>query len=299
MNWQKIRPLIIAFLTAFLIIIVTGVAVANDANNNQIFKMGTDVIVSSEKVITDAVAIGGNVTILNEGQITSDAVAIGGDIILKPNARVGGDAVAIGGQIVKEEGAMVGGSEVVVLSNAGVLLDRFGLFGTLYLTNVLFYLISLTIVLAFGVFLLLLLPGHIKSIAATMHQHPFKSGMYGLGSIVTIVLFTSLFGGSIFGFVLIPIVNLAFTIAGLLGAIATGLWIGTKILPRREVAFVPFLVGMLILALICLVPVAGGLIILMLELFGLGGVLLSRVGTVQPETIRKQFDQLEGEGAAI
>lgn len=294
MSWRKIKTLIFAFMAAFLLILITGVAVAQNENDIQIFKMGTDVTVLEKQVMTDAVAIGGNVTILNEGQVTNDAVAIGGDVVLKPNAQVGGDAVAIGGQIIKEPGAMVGGSEVVMFSNAGVLLDRFGLFGTLYLTNVLFSLTSLIIICAFGIFLLLLLPGHIKSITATMHQHPFQSGMWGLGGIVGITLFVALFGGSVFGFLLIPIANLAFAVAGLLGAIATGLWIGKKVLSRREKAVIPFLVGILILAVISLIPIAGGLIILMLNLFGFGAVLLSRVGTVQPETIRKQFDQLEG-----
>lgn len=51
---------------------------------------------------------------------------------------------------------------------------------------------------------------------------------------------------------------------------------------------------MLILAIISLIPIAGGLIILMLDLFSFGAVLLSRVGTVQPETIHKRFDRLEG-----
>ncbi len=295
MSWRKIKPLILAILAAFVVIFVGGIAVANNENNIHIFKMGTDVTVPEQQVMTDAVAIGGDVTILDEGQVTEDAVAIGGDVILKPNARVGGDAVAIGGQIIKEEGAMVGGSEVVMFSNAKVLLDRFGLFGTLYFTNVLFSLISLIVVLAFGVFLLLLLPGHIQTITATMHQHPFKSGMWGLGGIVGITLFIALFVGSIFGFLLIPIANLAFAVAGLLGAIVTGLWIGKKVFPRRETAnFLPFSVGMLILAGISLIPIAGGLIILMLNLFGFGAVLLSRVGTLQPETIHKRFDQLEG-----
>ncbi len=294
MSWRKIRPLILAVLAAFLVICVSGIAIANRENEIHIFKMGTDVIVPEQQVMTDAVAIGGDVTILNEGQVTNDAVAIGGDVILKPNASVGRDAVAIGGEIVKEEGAMVGGSEVVMFSNAKVLFERFGLWGTLYLTNALFSLISLIVVFVFGIFLLLLLPGHIHSITATMQQHPFKSGMFGLGGIVAITLFSALFAGSVFGFLLIPIINLAFAVAGLLGAIAAGVWVGRKILPRREVAFIPFLVGMLILAVISLIPIAGGLIILMLNLFGFGAVLLSRVGTVQPETIQKRFDQLEG-----
>ena len=294
MNWQKIKPLILAFLGAFLVIVITGVAVANNENDITIFKMGTDVTVPAGEVISDAVAIGGDVTILNEGQVTNDAVAIGGDLMLKPNSRVRGDAVAIGGQIFKEEGARVDGSEVAMFSNAKVLFDRFGLLGTLYLINALFSLISLIVIFIFGVFLLLLLPGHIHSITATMHQHPFKSGMWGLGGIVAITLFVALFAGSVFGFLLIPIVNLAFAVAGLLGAIATGLWIGKKILPRRELPFIPFLLGMVILAVISLIPLAGGLMILMLNLFGFGAVLLSRVGTVQPETIEKRFDRLEG-----
>ncbi|MDJ0589924.1 MAG: hypothetical protein QNJ72_07995 [Pleurocapsa sp. MO_226.B13] len=294
MNWRKIRILILAFLATFLLVLVTGVAVAENEADVQIIKMGADVTVAEKQVMTDAVAIGGDVTVLNEGRIANDAVAIGGNIVLKENARVDGDAVTIGGEIIKESGAMVGGDEVVVFSNAKVLFDRFGLLGTVYLTNVLFSLISLVVILAFGVFLLLLLPGHIKSITATMHQHPFKSGIWGLGGIVGITLFIALFAGSIFGFLLIPVANLAFAVAGLLGAIATGLWIGKKVLPSGDKAFIPFLVGMLILGIIGLIPLAGGLIILMLNLFGFGAVLLSRVGTVQPETIKKQFDQLEG-----
>lgn len=293
MNWRSLRTLVLAFLAAFLLILITGVAVAQN-EEIQIFKIGTDVTVLEKQVMTDAVAIGGNVNILDEGQVTNDAVAIGGDVILKPNARVGGDAVALGGQILKEPGAIVGGDEVVIFSNAGVLIDRFGLVGTLYLTNAVFSLASLVVILAFGVFLLLLLPSHIKTIAATMHQHPFKSGMWGLGGIVAIMLFAALFAGSVFGFVLIPVANLAFVVAGLLGAIATGLWVGKKVMSRRDKAFIPFLVGMLILAVISLIPLAGGLIILMLDLFGFGAVLLSRVGTVQPDTIPKKFDQLEG-----
>ncbi len=294
MSWRKMRPIILAMLAAFLVICVSGIAIANGDNEIHIFKMGTDVTVPEQQVMTDAVAIGGDVTILDQGQVTNDAVAIGGDVILKPNASVGGDAVAIGGQIVKEEGAMVDGSEVAIFSNTKVLFERFGLWGTLYLINTFFSLISLIVVLTFGVFLLLLLPGHIQSITATMKQHPFKSGMFGLGGIAVITLFSALFAGSVFGFLLIPITNLAFAVAGLLGAIATGLWVGRKILPRREVALIPFLVGMFILVVISLIPLAGGLIILMLDLFGFGAVLLSRVGTVQPEMIQKRFDQLEG-----
>ncbi len=90
MSWRKIKPLILAILAAFVVIFVGGIAVANSENNIHIFKMGTDVTVPEKQVMTDAVAIGGDVTIFDEGQVTNDAVAIGGDVILKPNASVGG-----------------------------------------------------------------------------------------------------------------------------------------------------------------------------------------------------------------
>ena len=294
MNWQTIKLIMLALLAAFLVIFIGGVAVANNESDITIFKMGTDVIVPAKQVITDAVAIDANVTILDEGQVINDAVAIGGDVILKPNASVGGDAVAIGGQIFKEEGAIVGGSEVAMFSNAQILFDRFGLLGTLYLTNLLFWLISLTVVFILGIFLLLLLPDHIQTITATLGEYPFKSAMWGLVGMVAITLFTALFSGSVFGFLLIPIVNLALVVAGMVGAIATSSWIGKKILPHKEAVFIPFFLGMLILAIISFIPVVGGLIILMLNLFGFGAVLLSRVGTVQSKITQQPFGQLEG-----
>lgn len=293
MNWQRVKKLILFFIAAFLVIMITGVAVAQNDSDVQIFEMGANVTIAERQVMTDVVAVGGNVTLLEGGQVTQDAIAIGGDVILKPNARVGGDAVAIGGQIIKEPSATVGGDEVVLFSNAEVLFDRFGLFGTFYLANALFSLAFSLVIFAFGVFLLLLFPGHLQSIAATMQQRPFKSVLWGLGSIVAIVLSTALFAGSVFGFLLISLANLAFTIAGLLGAIAIALWIGQRIFARREKPFVPFIVGMLILTIISLIPIAGGLIVLMLNLFGLGAVLLSRVGTVQPKIVKEKFEPLE------
>jgi hypothetical protein len=292
MSWQRIKKLILAFIATFLLILISGVAVDRSDRDLSIFQMGTDVIVAEKRIMTDAVAIGGNVTILNEGQVTNDAVAIGGDVILKPDARVGGDAVTIGGQIIKESGAIIEGDEVVIFSNAGAFIDRFGLFGALYAIAALFTLGTFIVILACGVCLLMLLPERLQSITATMFEYSFKSGVWGLGGIVTIILFTTLFAGSIFGFLLIPIVNLVFVLLALLGAIATALWIGKKILPRQK-QFIPFLIGMLVLAVISLIPIAGGLIVLMLALFGFGAVLLSRVGTIQPESMEKRSEQLD------
>lgn len=296
MNRKQIRLLIITLLSTLVVIFASGIAVANNGPQiRDVIRMDTDIVVVENQTVTNAVAIGGSVSILSGGRVQGNVVAIGGDVNLADNARVDGDVVAIAGQVLTEEGARIGGSEVVLFSNVRVLFDRFGIFGTIYLINTAISLLLLLIIFVFGVFLLWLLPGHLQTITATINQHPFKSGMWGLGGIVAVSLFVTLFAGSIVGVLLIPIVQLAFAVVGLLGSVVMGLWVGNKILPpRNSISFKQFLVGMLILALINLLPVAGGLILLMLNLFGLGAVLLSRVGTVEPETIRKRFDQREG-----
>jgi hypothetical protein len=83
------------------------------------------VTVDEGRVVKDAVAIGGSVTVHSGGRVTGNAVAIGGDVHLKANAHVEGDTVAIGGEILKEEGASLGGSEVAILSGAKHLLPAF------------------------------------------------------------------------------------------------------------------------------------------------------------------------------
>ncbi|MGQ4647840.1 hypothetical protein [Lyngbya aestuarii] len=295
MKWKKFRPFILGLLSTILILL-SGVSFAvAEVYARDFVKIGSDVAVTENQVVNDAVAIGGSVTLFTGGQTRGDAVAIGGDVILESNALIDGDAVAIGGKVFKKEGARIGGDTVEIFSGAKVFLGKFGLFGTIYLVNLLFYLFFLLLVLAFGIFLILLLPGHLHSISLTISQHPFKSAVWGLGGIVASVLCILLISGSILGMVLVPLINLAVLVTGLLGCTGTSLWIGGKIYSARGSSRIKeFLVGMLLLALISLIPLVGGLIILMVNIFGFGAALLSRFGTTQPEIIDKKFDQLEG-----
>ena len=81
MNWGEIRLRILACLVAYLIIFTNAVAVAENESEIQIFKTNTDVFVPEQQVFTDAVAVGSNITILDEARITNDTVAIGEEII--------------------------------------------------------------------------------------------------------------------------------------------------------------------------------------------------------------------------
>ena len=142
----------------------------------------------------DAVAIGGSVTVLSGGRVTGDAVAIGGDVNLKANARVEGHAVAIGGEILKEEEASVGGDEVAILSGAKGIVPAFWkwslldiLYGS-YLASLIFHILVVLSIAALGILLLLFLPGPLQIISSTIRQSTLKSGGWGVGSILAILL---------------------------------------------------------------------------------------------------------------
>lgn len=272
------------------LLLLSGVTfAANDLQGSDMVRIGNDVTVEEGRVVKDAVAIGGSVTVLSGGRVMGNAVAIGGDVNLKANARVEGDAVAIGGEILKEEGASVGKNEVAILSGAKGILPAFWKWSPLdflyrsYLASLILHILVVMVIAALGVFLLLFLPDSLQIISSTIRQSALKSGGWGVGSILAIVLLLVFTTGSLLGIVLVPVLVIAVAVVGILGCVATGLFVGERTFsPSAGSLIRPFLVGMLILAVIGLFPLVGGLVFLVANLFGFGAVLVSRFGTVQP-----------------
>lgn len=295
MNWKTMRPLLWAFLSAF-VVLWSGFALGSENTAFvDVVRIGSDVTVTENQVAKDAVAIGGSVTLLEGGQVTGDAVAIGGNVNLAPNARVDQDAVAIFGEVQAESGASIGGNQVAILGGMQTLIQRFGIFGTFYFINIAFYLLTLVFVILCGIFLLLVLPTRVQTIASTINQQPFKSATWGLGSLIAAAIVSVLVAGSLLGFLLIPLIHLAVAIFGLVGCTGLSLLIGQKLWSAQSAARGrSFLLGVLILGVISLIPLVGGLIVLLVNLFGFGAVLLSRFGTVQPEITERGTEQIEG-----
>jgi hypothetical protein len=262
---------------------------ANDLQVSDMVRIGDDVTVEEGRVVKDAVAIGGSVTVLSGGRVMKNAVAIGGDVNLKANARVEGDAVAIGGAIHKEEGASVGGNEVAILSGAKGILPAFWKWSLLdflyrsYLASLILHILVVLVIAALGILLLLFLPGPLQMISSTIKQSALKSGGWGVGSILAIGLLLVFTTGSLLGIVLVPVLVVAVAVVGVLGCVGTGLFVGERTFSASAGSSMrPFLVGMLILAAIGLVPIVGGVVFLVANLFGFGAVLVSRFGSVQP-----------------
>jgi hypothetical protein len=285
MIWKQSRQLILVLLSFLMVIFLSGTALAQKyENNNDLVRFGGDLTVSQKQVVKDATAIWGSVTVLPSARVTGDAVAIGGDVVLKKGASVDGDAVALGGEVIRAAGTQIGGDIVTgsqEVKNTIYLFRRWGIQGVLariYLFGAGFHLLAMLAIAVLGVLLFLLIPNLLPTIASTINQTPLKSGAWGLGGAIALILLSILISGSILGMLVLPVVNLAALIAGLLGTASMGLLIGQKTLTASERKPIPqFLVGSLILALIGLIPLIGGLFLLVVNIFGFGAVLASQL----------------------
>jgi len=281
--------LAIVIVTLALGLLCATTFAANDLQGSDMVRIGGDVTVDEGRVVKDAVAIGGSVTVHSGGCVTGNAVAIGGDVHLKANAHVEGDTVAIGGDILKAEGASLGGSEVAILSGAKHLLPVFWkwslldiLYGS-YLASLMLHILVVLVIAALGVLLLLFVPGPLQIISSTIRQSALKSAGWGVGSIVVISLLLIITAGSLLGILLVPVLVVAVAVVAVLGCVALRLFVGERTVSASGGSLMkPFLVGMLILAAIGLVPLVGGFVFLVANLFGVGAVLVSRFGLGQP-----------------
>lgn len=312
MSYKTVKLLIISLLSAFLVLI-TNVAMSaentdvkilapntapQEAEVSTVVNDGNNLIIAENQVVKkDALVIGGSLIVREGAKIRGNAMAVGGNVILQNNAIVDGDTVAVGGKVIKGEGVSIGGDIVEILGgvnqiigeNTATLRQRFGIFGSFYLIILLGCLFLLLVIFAVGLFLILLLPTHLQKISTTIAQQPFKSGVWGLTGIITVYLLTGLLAGSLFGLITIPLLNIVFALAALLGCTATSLSIGKKIKASGG-AIQHFFIGILIFIPIALIPLAGASIVLMVNIFGFGAVLLSKFGTIELDIIDNTYE---------
>jgi hypothetical protein len=247
-------------------------------NNSNIIRMGGDVAVAPRQTVENAHAIGGDVTIGEGARVTKTAIAIDGDVILEKNARVDGDVYAVGGEIITEQGATIGGASGTALDNG-----RWGTYGHRrrgignffrYIFHTGFHIFNVAVVAILGVLLLLWRPNFLLNLAATVREYPLQCGLWGLGGLFAAILLIIFLAISLIGIPLLPLVGLGVTVAVILGNLGVALWVGQRIFTGKErTTMQEFLIGMLILGLIGLIPVLGGLVLSMVNIFGLGALI--------------------------
>jgi len=255
-------------------------AAAAQAKESSIVKIGDNVEIARGQVVDDAVAIGGSVTVY--GRVRGDAVAVGGSVHLKDYGRVGGDAVAVGGSVIKDPTAAVSGSiNEVGLAGMGPM---FGMVGNQGLCGwTIFSLLSFIGYLGLVAILVALFPNQLARVSSLVESKKMRTFLWGVLAAFLFVPVIILLAVSIAGIVLIPVWIVVFGTGALFGYIAAAQFIGRKVLKafklNLKTAMAETLVGVLILALVGLVPVVGFVIKAVVSCMGLGGVALTWFGT--------------------
>ena len=282
---MKYKQLILIF-TATLCVLFAGNALAQtdiNINNTNLIRFGGSVIVLEKQVVENAISFGGNVTISPNAKVVDTAIAFGGDVLLQKGARVEGDAYSFGGKIVQEPGAIVGGTSETFNNDNGMMDNRGrhrNSFFVNYFFSTIFRICAAIFAGILGLILLQTNPQFIPNLATKLRQHTGLAALWGIGTIVSFAVATVFLAITIIGIPLIPLLILTVAITALVGSLGVALFVGQSLVRNRNWSLPQqFLVGLLTLSVLSLIPFFGGLVVLLINLFGLGIVLLSQFRT--------------------
>ena len=269
---------------SLVLALVFGFRSLAGAEGRTIVKFGSDLVIEEGMRVRDAVVIGGHITV--NGVVEHDVVAVAGSVMLGSEAVVGRNAVSVGGTIDRAEGAEVQGDivEVNIPGLASALTAAFwsnweGLRWALTIISFIAFLGFL----ALALLTVALLPKPVGLISSAVENHTLKVGLWGILAMALIVPLAILLAVSVVGIVLIPLYVFLVVCAFLTGYIAVARLIGNKITialktPDRPMLWETFW-GLIVLWAIGWVPIVGWLVKGLSALLGLGGVIVSLLGT--------------------
>ncbi|WP_341738614.1 hypothetical protein [Microcoleus sp. CAWBG640] len=286
MKWQQ---LILAFI-ATICLIFAGNALAQtdiNLNNTNLIRFGGSVTVPENQVVENAIAFGGSVTVSSKAKVLDTAIAFGGDVIMKQGARVEGDAYSFGGKILQEPGAIVGGERATFSDRHGMMYgsDRGkSSFFVHYFFSAIFRACSAVVAAILGLIILHTSPQFLPSLATKLRQHPGLTALWGIGAIVSFVFAGVFLALTLIGIPLIPILSLTAVMTALVGSLGVTLFVGQALVSKGDRSLQQqFLIGLAILTVLTLIPFFGGLVVCLVNLFGLGALLLWQFGREKPQ----------------
>jgi len=269
------RPLLIVML-ALCWLLPAASASAADTSNDRIVVVGS-VLVDRDQTAGDVVVVDGDVTI--RGTVTGDVVAVDGDVTIRGTVK--GDVVTVAGRATLGRRADVGGDLVYADkkpvqtpgSKVGGKVQKFDV-GDAGILGAIGLLIAITVsMFLLGLVLLLLAPKAADAVARTAKAKGLVSFGVGLLAffLIPIIAFAALLTvvGIPLGVVLLLLILPLYAISYVTAAFA----LGRRILKGSRI--LAFLVGLIILGVLTLIPIAGAIIGLLAIVFGLGLLVMT------------------------
>ena len=240
-------------------VVVGSVLVDRDETAGDVVVVDGDVLVRGT-ITGDLIVVSGDITI--RGTVEGDVVAVSGLAPLGRAGRVAGDIVYADDRPVVTPGARVEGEIKKFAVGDASIIGAIGAW--------LAFTISL---LLLGIVLLLLAPRAGAALARTGRTKGLVAALVGLLAffllpIIAVALIVTVIGLPL-GIVLLLLILPLYAI----GYLTTALVIGGRI--RKAGGILAFVIGLVILQLLGLIPIAGGLIGFLATIFGLGVLLVT------------------------
>lgn len=285
---MKLPQVILAFI-ATICLIFAGNALAQtdiNINNTNLIRFGGSVTVPENQVVENAHAFGGSVTISPNARVLDTAIAFGGDIVLKAGARVDGDAYSFGGKIVQEPGATIGGEKATFSDRHGMMYGSYRRqsFFAHYFFSAMFRVSAAVVAAILGLVIIQTHPHFLPSLAAKLDRYAGLTALWGIGAIFAILFGTVFLAITLIGIPLIPLLSLSAVVASLVGSLGVALFVGQRLDKNgNQPASQQFLIGLAILTVLALIPFLGGLVVFLINMFGLGLILFWQFGKEKPQ----------------
>ncbi len=243
-------------------------------------------------VIGDAIAVGGNVQLIEGSRVDGDIVSVGGNVLLENSARGEGDIVSVGGHTSVADGAWVGGDRIQVGPGTWTQALPFshteesGSWFGAWVGSVVETIGLGLVMILLGIIIAALAPNRVRNIIATTRRRPVMSLVSGILAAIVTVTASILLAITLVGIPVALILLFGGALATVIGITGVACLIG-EVLPgkgrKQRSAMRCIVLGMIVLTVVSLLPL-GTLILMIVVSMSLGSVILSKIGATEPHS---------------
>jgi len=250
-------------------------------------------------VVGDVVVFGGSATVA--GQVDGDLAVIGGYLTLESTAVVKGDLTALGG-MQREEGAQVLGNivgrerwdfrnfwprwEWSEIRPFPAQIYPFGVSPEFWANRVfrLFRWIITTLgLIAMGLLMVLFVPKQADVVGEAMIRSPWICLGFGVLTALVVILLIPILVVICIGIPVAIVLFIAASLAVVYGWLVAGRLVGIRVKETLRVSepssLLDIVIGVPIISLLSAIPYLGPLFSILVAMWGLGGIILTRAGT--------------------
>ncbi len=244
---------------------------------------GRTLVVPEGERVAEAIAFGAPVDVA--GSVVGDVVSFGGDVDVRSTGRVEGDAVSFGGEVRLEGGGEVLGDRTgiaeVPISFGPSAVASYVARGGSWAQGQVRRLVLLLSLAATSVLVLGIAPDQVQGVARGLREHPVRYGFTGFLLSIAVVFVAALLAVTLIGIPVSLVLLGAAAFAWLLGFTGLALATGTLLpLPSSGGGkLVALLLGIVLIALVGLVPWVGKIALVLMVFPALGAAVGTRFGT--------------------